>query len=82
MASDPAARPEPVLGDLQRSFVDAVTTRLWSGVPMNEHDHAMADWLARFLNLEPAELLGENQARLLDATTRRIAALPPPRGAT
>lgn len=41
--------PEPELGPQQKAFVDAVTTRIWSGVPMNEHDLAALGVVGRIV---------------------------------
>lgn len=41
--------PEPELGPQQQAFVDAVTTRIWSGVPLNEHDLAALAMVGRIV---------------------------------
>lgn len=42
---------EPLLGPRQGALIDALTQRLGSGGPMNEHDLMTAAWLGKILNL-------------------------------
>lgn len=50
---------ERELGPRQAALVDAVTTRLWSGLPMNENDLTATLWVASILDLRPEELVSD-----------------------
>lgn len=44
---------DPTLGPKQAALVDAVTTRLWSGTPLNRCDLAAVAWLGEVLDMAP-----------------------------
>lgn len=46
-----ASTEEPELGPQQKAFVDAVTTRIWSGVPMSDPDLEALSMVGRIIGL-------------------------------